>query len=141
MIAGVDEVGRGCIAGPVVAAAVILGNSKIEGIKDSKKLSPKNRQYLAKQIKDNCIDFALAFVDVATIDKINILQASLQAMQCAVVKLQKIPSKVLVDGNHLPKWSYNSACIIGGDNIRVEIAAASIIAKVARDNYMCDLEK
>jgi len=139
MIAGVDEVGRGCVAGPVFAACVVLGEQQITGIRDSKKLSAVKRQHLAKQIKQKCL-YSIASVDVATIDKRNILQASLLSFEKAVALLPQKPDLILVDGNFLPQWQYNSRAIVKGDAIYQEIAAASIIAKVARDSHMEQLQ-
>ena len=141
VIAGVDEVGRGCIAGPVYAAAVILGDCQIEGLKDSKKLSAKKREQLAQQIQSRALCYAIKSVGVAEIETINILQATLSAMKQAVDALTEKPSVVLVDGNQLPQWRYNSRAIVGGDQLQAEIAAASIIAKVARDSFMCELQR
>lgn len=142
LIAGVDEVGRGPLAGPVVACAVILNpDYPIEGLKDSKKLSEKKREILAEQIKNHALCWAIGVANVKEIDKFNILQASLLAMQRAVEKLTITPNKVLVDGNQLPKITIPAEAIIGGDNLIAQISAASIVAKVARDNYMVNLGK
>jgi ribonuclease HII len=136
-LAGVDEVGRGPLAGDVVAAAVILDPAKpIEGLRDSKKLSEKKRQYLARQIRECALSWSVARASVAEIDEINILQASLLAMRRAVEGLSVQPEYVLVDGNRLPVWNYPSQPVIGGDDRVAEIAAASILAKVQRDGEM-----
>lgn len=138
LIAGVDEAGRGPLAGPVVAAAVILNpQSPLLGLRDSKKLSPKKREYFEVLIKENAVAWALASATVEEIDEINILQASLLAMRRAIIALSLKPTKVLVDGNRCPS-SLPCECeaIIGGDNCVDEISAASILAKVARDREM-----
>lgn len=141
MIAGVDEVGRGPLAGPVVAAAVILDeNYPIEGIADSKMLSPKKRTLLANEIRIHAIDYAIGRAEVDEIDRINIFQASLLAMQRAVLQLTIIPKQVLVDGKFCPQLPYPCQAIVRGDKTVLVISAASIIAKVARDEEMCQLE-
>ena len=134
MIAGTDEVGRGCLAGPVVAAAVIL-KEDIPGLTDSKKLSPKKRQFLADLILKKSF-FAYGVVSNNKIDKINILNASLLAMKRAILKLPVRPSMVLVDGTFKPDLDIPMRAIIGGDSSENAISAASIIAKVYRDNLM-----
>jgi ribonuclease HII len=137
LIAGVDEVGRGPLAGPVVAAAVILDPAKpIKGLADSKKLSAKQREALNIEIKEKALDWALGRAEWHEIDEINILQASLLAMTRAVQALSVQPQHVLVDGNRLPKWDYSAEAIIKGDQTELAISAASIIAKVARDAEM-----
>ena len=137
ILAGVDEVGRGPLAGPVVSAAVILGPSHgIEGLTDSKKLTAKRRETLAEEIKQKAVCWALGRAEVAEIDTINILQASLLSMTRAVEALSQTPDKVLVDGNKLPKLSIPAEAIVKGDLYIEEISAASIIAKVTRDNEM-----
>ncbi len=138
-VAGVDEVGRGALAGPVVAAAVILDQrTPIAGLADSKKMSEKQRSLLAKEIKGRAIAFALGQAEHTEIDAVNILQASLLAMKRAVEALPITPKLVLVDGPHRP--DINLTCkvrtIIRGDSKIPAISAASIIAKVTRDNYM-----
>ncbi|MDH5324762.1 MAG: ribonuclease HII [Gammaproteobacteria bacterium] len=142
IIAGVDEVGRGPLAGPVVAAAVILDSTKpIEGLADSKKLSEKRREELALEIKAKALAWCLGRAEVEEIDHINILQASLLAMRRAVEGLQLEPDLVLVDGNRCPDISYPAQAIIKGDSKVAEISAASILAKVARDNEMVQLHQ
>ena len=137
MIAGVDEVGRGCIAGPVVAAAVIL-QANIEGIKDSKKLSVKKRNELSELIKSNSIySFGMSSSD--EIDEFNIQNATFLAMQRAVKNLSVQPKKILVDGNQVFETNLPIEAIVGGDNLITSISAASIIAKVYRDKIMQDL--
>lgn len=142
LIAGVDEVGRGPLAGPVVTAAVILDPSKpIEGLTDSKKLSEKRREALVPIIKERALSWALGRAEVEEIDELNILQASLLAMQRAVLALSVTPEKVHVDGIHAPKLPYPVLTIVKGDLNDQAIAAASILAKVARDQEMVTLDK
>lgn len=139
-IAGVDEVGRGCLAGPVVAAAVILDpNRPIKGLRDSKKLSAKKRDELAQEIKEKALAWSVAAMGSEVIDKINILQATLEAMKAAVEKLPVEPDFVQVDGNKLPKWKWLSEAVVKGDDKVEWISAASIIAKTTRDGYMCKI--
>ena len=142
IIAGVDEVGRGSLIGPVYAAAVILNKSIDKRmLKDSKSLTKSKRKILSKYIKENSI-WSIGKASVKEIEKINILQASLLAMKRAVKKLQKKPSLVLVDGNKLPKIkNYNLKSIIKGDQKIPSISAASIIAKVSRDKMITNLGK
>jgi ribonuclease HII len=137
-IAGVDEAGIGPLAGPIVAAAVILKDSaKIKGLDDSKKLSPKKREELYNIIIDASVSIGICIIDNATIDKINILQASLRAMEAAVMSLSIKPGHVLVDGiRKLPNIKYPQTAIKFGDGISSSIAAASVIAKVTRDTLM-----
>ena len=142
IIAGVDEVGRGSLIGPVYAAAVIL-NSNInkKELKDSKKLNKTKREVLAKYIKKNSI-WAIGYASLKEIEKINILNASLLAMKRAIKKLNKKPSQVLIDGNKIPKIkNYNLKYIIKGDEKIPEISAASIIAKVSRDRLITKMSK
>ena len=134
MIAGTDEVGRGCLAGPVVAAAVIL-KEDIPGLNDSKKISPKKRKFLADLVLEKSF-FAYGVVSNNKIDKINILNASLLAMKRAILNLPVRPSKVLIDGTFKPDLDIPMRAIIGGDSSENAISAASIIAKVYRDNLM-----
>ena len=135
IIAGVDEVGRGCLAGPVTAAAVIL-NNPVAGLKDSKKLSPKKRSELSKIILQNCI-YSLGNVQNAEIDEINILNASFLAMHRAVDQLKKHPNLLLIDGNRFNKYKeIDHVCIIKGDAKFMPIAAASVLAKTYRDDIM-----
>ncbi len=135
MIAGVDEAGRGPLAGPVVAAAVILCEGGIAGLDDSKKLSAKRRAELEGLILTRCI-VGIGMASVEEIDQINILQATFLAMTRAVEALPQAPAHVLVDGNRLPKWTYSAEAIIGGDALHPCISAASIIAKEHRDRIM-----
>ena len=138
-IIGVDEVGRGPLAGPVISAAIILNKEKIpEGINDSKKLSKKKREVINEELISQH-SFAIGIASVEEIDKINILQASLLAMKRAVLNLNIKPQTILVDGNKLPDLKYNMYSIIKGDSKSISIAAASIIAKVYRDKLMQDL--
>ena len=136
LVAGVDEVGRGPLAGDVVAAAVILAESPLEGVTDSKMLTPERREALAERIRDEALSWALGRATVAEIDELNILQASLLAMRRAVEALPIQPSLVLVDGNRLPKWPYEARAIVKGDSSEPSIGAASILAKVQRDAEM-----
>ena len=138
-IAGTDEVGRGALAGPVVAAAVILKKS-IHGLKDSKKLSPKKRIELSNIILNNSY-YAFGYATNVEIDKINILNASLLAMKRAILNLPIKPTLVLVDGIYKPDLDVQMEAIIGGDSTENEISAASIIAKVYRDNLMMNFDK
>ena len=137
LIAGVDEAGRGPLAGPVSAAAVILDpNRPIAGIADSKKLSPARRAILDQEIRAGALAWAVAWASVEEIDRINILQASLLAMRRAVAALAIRPHQVLVDGNQCPDFGVDAQVIIGGDGLIPAIGAASILAKVARDRLM-----
>jgi len=141
-LAGVDEVGRGPLAGDVVAAAVILDPERpIEGLRDSKKLSEPRRVELAQQIREQALAWSIARASVAEIDELNILQASLLAMHRAVSALQPQPGYVLVDGNRLPRWHYASEPVVKGDDRVPAIAAASILAKVQRDSELIALDR
>lgn len=139
--AGCDEAGRGCLAGPVFAAAVILPKDyKNPLLNDSKKISAKNRETLRTQIENDALDYAVAFVDNNTIDKINILNASVKAMQLAVDKLKLRPEFLLIDGNRFKKYrDTDHKCIVKGDSIYASIAAASILAKTYRDEFMTQI--
>jgi ribonuclease HII len=140
-IAGVDEVGRGPLAGDVVAAAVILDPLQpIDGLRDSKKLSVSRREELAQLIRERALAWAIASATVGEIDELNILQASLLAMQRAVQALEPQPGYVLVDGNRLPRWNYPSEPVVRGDDRVPAIAAASILAKVHRDTALIELD-
>jgi ribonuclease HII len=137
LIAGVDEVGRGCLYGPVIAAAVILdSNNIIAGLADSKKLTALKREKLYQQITSESISYAIGRAEATEIDQLNILQASLLAMKRAIMALSVTPEYLLIDGNYTPDTIYAAEAIIDGDNIEPAIAAASIIAKVTRDNEM-----
>ena len=134
---GVDEAGRGPLAGPVVAAAVILDPGRpIAGLADSKKLSERRRNELAETIRRQALAWALGRADPAEIDRINILQATMRAMERAVSALSIPPQRVLVDGNRLPRLAWPAEAVVGGDARVACISAASIIAKVARDAEM-----
>ena len=142
IIAGTDEVGRGPLAGDVLAAAVILDPHRpIIGLNDSKKLTDKQRRYCFAQIAQHCRAFALGRATVAEIDSINILQASLLAMHRAVLALALQPQFVYVDGKYCPQWQYRSQAIVRGDAMVPSIAAASIMAKVSRDDEMQVLDQ
>ncbi|CAA0115684.1 Ribonuclease HII [BD1-7 clade bacterium] len=137
LIAGVDEVGRGPLAGDVVTAAVILDpENPIEGLADSKRLTEKKRDYLFDVIKEKALAFAIARCGVDEIDELNILHASMLAMHRAVDLLSPAAEYVLVDGNRLPRWDYPSQPVVKGDDRVPAIAAASILAKVTRDREM-----
>lgn len=141
MIAGVDEVGRGCIVGSVIAVAVILKPTySIPGLTDAKKLSAKKRNSLVNSIKQQSIAWAIGRSEASEIDQINILQASLLAMQRAVKSLSVQPDWLKVDGNQYPNIEYPGETIIQGDLLVAEISAASIIAKVYRDQEMLVLD-
>jgi len=141
LICGVDEVGRGPLAGPVMAAAVILDPQRpISGLADSKKLSEKRREQLYAEICEHALYWSLGRAEVEEIDQINILQASLLAMQRAVHGLELVPQHALVDGNRLPKLMCSAEAIVKGDTKVACISAASIIAKVTRDREMVLLD-
>lgn len=141
-IAGIDEVGRGCIVGPVVAAAVILDPARpIAGLTDSKKLTEKKRRLLAGEIRANALCWAVARAEASEIDRINILQATLVAMQRAFSQLDQRPTYVMVDGNRLPDLDCPGEAVVQGDLLIAEISAASILAKVARDEEMLTLDR
>ncbi len=135
LIAGVDEAGRGPLAGPVVAAAVVLGGAPIIGLGDSKTLSAKRRAVLEAEILASC-QVGIGMASAEEIDTVNILQATFLAMTRAVEALGVEPSHIVVDGNRLPKWRYPATAIIGGDALHPCISAASIIAKEHRDRIM-----
>ena len=139
--AGVDEAGRGPLAGPVFAAAVILDDLlPIKGLADSKKLTPKKREHLYEIIKAQALCFCVATASVEEIDQLNILQATLLAMQRAVKGLRLKPSKVLVDGNRLPVLDIRAEAIVKGDSTVPSISAASILAKVERDRWCVEVD-
>lgn len=142
LIAGVDEAGRGPLAGPVVAAACILSpDSPILGVNDSKKLSAARREALYQEITRQCVSYCVAFVEPEEIDRINILQATIKAMRQAVAGLEKTPDLLLVDAVRLPDVPMPVQAMIKGDTLSVSIAAASILAKVSRDRLMDQYEK
>jgi ribonuclease HII len=139
-ICGVDEAGRGPLAGPVFAAAVILDVQRpIAGLRDSKKLTAATRELLAIQIKTHAVAWAIAQCSEQEIDTLNILQASMLAMRRAVEMLSVLPTLALIDGNRCPVMKIRSEAIIGGDDKVAAISAASILAKTARDAALCDL--
>jgi ribonuclease HII len=141
LIAGVDEAGRGPLAGPVVAAAVILDDMKpIEGLADSKKLSALRRNKLFDEIRAKALCFAVAQASVSEIEELNILQATLLAMRRAVEGLRLCPKLVLVDGNRLPLLPMRAEAIVKGDSLVAAISAASILAKVTRDRWCIDYD-
>ena len=139
IIAGVDEVGRGPLAGPVITAAVVLpSHYDLPRLTDSKKLTAKRREILSVSIKEQAVEWAFGEASVAEIDQLNILHATMLAMQRAVAALNTKPQKILVDGNRTPEFGIPAKAIVGGDGIDPSISAASIIAKVARDKLMAD---
>jgi ribonuclease HII len=142
IVAGVDEVGRGPLAGPVVAAAVVLDPAAVPaGLADSKRLSPARRVMLAAEIRRSAL-VGLGIADVAEIDAINILQASMLAMTRAIAALPRVPDFALIDGNRCPReLTVPAEAVVGGDARVVSIAAASIVAKVARDAMMAELDR
>lgn len=141
--AGCDEAGRGCLAGPVVAAAVILNPSKeIKGLNDSKQISDNKRRELFEQIKSNALNFSVAFIDERKIDELNILNASIFAMHQAIAGLTIQPEWLLIDGNRFHSYeNIPHTCVIKGDGKFQSIAAASILAKTYRDDFMMELDK
>ena len=140
-VCGIDEAGRGSLAGPVTAAAVILPkNYKNSLIRDSKKINDQKRNHLYDEIIKNCITYSIISVEAKKIDEINILNATYQAMNLAIEKLKSKPDKVIIDGNSFKaKKKIDFECIVGGDDKYISIAAASILAKVKRDEIMCKL--
>ena len=141
-VCGVDEAGRGPLAGPVFAAAVILPEGcEIEGLNDSKKLSEKKREALFDVIKEKAISYSVASVDEKTIDEINILQATYLAMKTAVESLDVPADYALIDGNRMPPISIDGETVVKGDAKSMSIAAASILAKVSRDRFMLEIDK
>ncbi|MBQ2813310.1 MAG: ribonuclease HII [Clostridia bacterium] len=141
-VCGVDEAGRGPLAGPVCAAAVILPQGLvIEGLNDSKKLSEKKREMLYDKVTENALAWSVAFASEAEIDEINILQATFLAMKRAVEGLPVKADYALIDGNRMPPLEINGETVIKGDSLSMSIAAASIIAKVTRDRLMLEIDK
>lgn len=142
LIAGLDEVGRGCIAGPVIAAAVVFPEDMppLEGLADSKQLSPAQRRKLVGSIQERAVAWAIGRAEVAEIDRLNILQASLLAMRRAFAGLAIEPERALVDGNRCPALPCPTQAVIGGDRTVPSISAASILAKVFRDREMTVLD-
>ena len=142
LVCGVDEAGRGPLAGPVYAAAVIIGDDRsIKGIADSKALTPVRREELAREIRERAVAWSVASASVQEIDSINILKASLLAMRRAVLALQVVPQQVLVDGLHCPTLDMPVRAVVKGDATVAVIGAASILAKVARDEEMLQLHR
>ena len=142
MICGIDEAGRGPLAGPVFAAAVILpDHASIDGINDSKKLSEKKREALYSVIQETAISFSVGFATETEIDEVNILQATFLAMKRACDSLNVKPDFALVDGNRMPHLDVDTQTIIKGDSLSASIAAASILAKVSRDRLMYEIDK
>ncbi|MDR3772730.1 MAG: ribonuclease HII [Terracidiphilus sp.] len=140
-IAGIDEVGRGPLFGPVVAAAVILPKGcHLPGLTDSKKLSEKKRNELDREIRANAVAWAIAAVDAGTIDRINIRRASLEAMRRAVQQLALSPDFLLIDGRDTIDWNCSQQAVIKGDATSFSIAAASVLAKVHRDRLLVELD-
>lgn len=140
LICGVDEAGRGPLAGPVCAAAVILPRGLvIEGLDDSKKLSEKKRDALFDVIKESAISYGIAFASVEEIESMNILSATMLAMNRAISQLDPKPQLALIDGNRNKKIEIKSQCVVKGDSRCADIAAASILAKVTRDRYMLEM--
>lgn len=146
LVAGLDEVGRGPLAGPVVTAAVILDpQRRIHGLADSKVLSPSRRQVLATEIESKAIAWSIAWADPAEIDGLNILWATMLAMRRAVLGLRVQPDLLLVDGNRVPDTAFygrsiDAVAVVGGDAMKASISAASIVAKVYRDNMMLRID-
>ncbi|MGI9317195.1 MAG: ribonuclease HII [bacterium] len=140
LVAGIDEAGRGPLAGPVTAAAVILDPARpIEGLDDSKKLSASRRKQLEREVIECSLYWSVAEATVEEIDELNILQASMLAMRRAVAGLGVMPELALVDGNRSPGLACATRPVVGGDSLHAEISAASILAKEARDRLMCEL--
>ena len=138
--AGVDEAGRGPLAGPVVVAAVILPTSyQLDDLDDSKRLSAIKREQLAPQIEAQAVAFNVQFVDVDEIDRVNILQATMNGMQRAVESLDPVPRRAMIDGNRAPRLSCEVKTVIGGDRLVACISAASVLAKVYRDRFMLNM--
>jgi len=141
-VAGIDEVGRGCLAGAVVTAAVILDQTHpIKGLQDSKKLTPQQRHNIAQTIRQHAVCWAIGRAEACEIDRINILQATMLAMARAYHALPVKPDWVLVDGNRFPDIPCPGESVIGGDSLHAEISAASILAKVARDQEMLTADR
>ena len=141
-MAGVDEAGRGCLAGPVVAAAVILDETRpIHGLRDSKVLSERKRNELFQQIRERALAYSVGMTAAEEIDRINILQAALLAMEKAVLALREKPDCVLIDGNTKTSLPIKQRAIVKGDSKCASIAAASIVAKVTRDRFMTEVER
>ncbi len=139
-VCGVDEAGRGPLAGPVYAAAVVLPKGlEIQGLNDSKKLSEKKREELFDIITANAVSFGIARAEVEEIEELNILNATFLAMNRAIAMLDPVPALALIDGNRNTGISMKSMCVVKGDSLCADIAAASILAKVSRDRYMLEM--
>ena len=141
IVCGVDEAGRGPLAGPVYAAAVVLGSKRLRGLADSKVLTAQVRESLRVRIERRALAWAVASASVEEIDRLNILQATLLAMRRAVEQLALTPAEVLIDGLHCPPLGCPVRAVVGGDASVKEISAASILAKTARDRYMTELDR
>ena len=142
LLCGVDEAGRGPLCGPVVAAAVILDPARpIAGLADSKKLSEKRRNALAIEIREKALAWCIAEASVEEIDRLNILHATMLAMQRAVAGLAVVPARVQVDGNRCPRLDLPCEAVVKGDSLVAEISAASILAKTARDALLVELDR
>ena len=140
-LCGVDEAGRGPLAGPVCAAAVMLPRGLvIDGLNDSKKLTERRREQLYDEIKEKALHWAVAFAGVEEIETLNILGATYLAMNRAIAGLGVVPELALIDGNRAKGVEYDTRCVVGGDGKCADIAAASIMAKVTRDRLMCELD-
>ena len=140
-LCGVDEAGRGPLAGPVCAAAVMLPSGLvIDGLNDSKKLTERRREQLYDEIKEKALHWAVAFAGVEEIETLNILGATYLAMNRAIAGLGVVPELALIDGNRAKGVEYDTRCVVGGDGKCADIAAASIMAKVTRDRLMCELD-
>ena len=141
-IIGIDEVGCGAIAGPLVAGGVILNEHMyVKGLKDSKAISEKNRERICADIKEKALFYTIVEISAKKIDKINIFNARMLAVNTIAKKMSHIFTKILIDGKHIPKWKYLSRAIISGDNIIPCISAAAILAKVYRDKKMSEYDK
>lgn len=141
LVAGVDEAGRGPLAGPVVAAAVILAPGRpITGLTDSKRVGARRRGDLAARVRNDALAFALAWAEPAEIDALNVLRATMAAMARAIDGLARAPARVLVDGDRCPELALPARAVVGGDATEAAISAASILAKVARDEHMAVLD-
>lgn len=142
LVAGVDEAGRGPLAGPVTVAAVILpGSYDLDSLDDSKRLSAARRERLVPMIEAQAIAYTVVFVDIEEIDRVNILQATLNGMQRAVESLDPAPQRAMIDGNRAPPLSCEVETVIGGDRLIASISAASILAKVYRDRLMLSMHE
>lgn len=140
IICGVDEAGRGPLCGPVCVAAVVLdGQTVLDGLNDSKKLTEKKREALFPLIQEKALAYSIVLIDAETIDRLNILQATMLGMRNAIQQLTVKPNLALIDGNRAPKSGVPELPVIKGDATSASIAAASVLAKVTRDRYMCEL--